>query len=309
MPKYSDLILAEKYRPNTVDECILPVKTKETFNNMVKNGSFPNLLLSGPSGTGKTSLAIALCKELDLDYMIVNGSLNGNIDTLRNEIQQYASSVSMFNDKRKVVIIDEADYLSHVTQPALRGFLEEYSNTSFIMTCNFPNRIIDPIKGRCATIDFNFPAAERSQLLKETIQHIKTILEKENIEFDIRAVAQFCSQLFPNIRKIINELQRYAASGKIDAGILGKKSEIGGVIKILKLKDFKELRTWVGENSSVDFPMFVHDLYTELSKEIRESSIPALVLILSEYDYKNSFVSNREVNMAAMMYSIMQECM
>jgi DNA polymerase III delta prime subunit len=304
------VIWTEKYRPKRIEDCILPKDMKKIFSDIVSNGRLPNLLLVGPTGTGKTTVAKAMCEEMDVDYIIINGSMNGNIDTLRSEILQFASTVSMFGNKRKVVILDEADYLNaNSTQPALRNFMEEYAiNCGFILTCNFPNRIIDPLKGRCATVDFVIPNAERSDLLKQALRSIRTMLETEAIPHDMKAVATLTNELFPNLRKVINELQKYASTGRIDAGILAKRSDIGEIIKILKTKKFVDMRTWVAQNSDMDFNVFVSELYNQFSDQIDPPKVPFLTLILNKYDYQNAFVANREINIAAMLLEIMSDC-
>jgi DNA polymerase III delta prime subunit len=283
---------------------------KKKFSEQVASGRLPNLLLVGATGTGKTTVAKAMCEEMGVDYIVINGSMNGNIDTLRSEILQFASSVSMFGDKRKVVILDEADYLNaNSTQPALRNFMEEYAiNCGFIMTCNYPNRIIDPLKGRCATVNFVVPNDERSELLKQALRAIRDMLDAEGIPHDMKVIATLTNDLFPNLRKVINELQDYSATGRIDAGILAKRSDIGEIMKILKTKKFTDMRTWVAENSDLDFAVFIDDLYNQFSEQIEPQKIPFLTLILNKYDYQNAFVANREINIAAMLLEIMTDC-
>lgn len=304
------VLWVEKYRPKTVAECILPVATKKIFSDIVSTQKVLNLLLSGPSGTGKTTVAKAICEEIGADYMIINGSMSGNIDTLRNEIQSFASSVSLMSDSRKVVILDEADYLNaKSTQPALRNFMETFSvNCGFILTCNYPNRIIPELKGRCSQIGFVIPKEEKDALLLETIKMIREILNKEGVTYDIKAVATFVKKLFPNTRSAINQLQAYAKTGQIDAGILANYSQISDVTKILKSKKFTDMRTWVAENADVDFTTLVQDLYIQLGEEIEPNKVPYLIKHLNTYDYQNAFVGNKEVNMAAMLTEIMADC-
>jgi DNA polymerase III delta prime subunit len=289
---------------------VLPAHIKKEFAGIVASGEMLDLLLTGPSGTGKTTVAKAMCQEMGLDYKVINGSLQNGIDTLRNDIMTYASTISVFGNSRKVVILDEADYLNpNSFQPALRNFMEEFSvNCGFILTCNFSNRIIDPLKSRCATIDFVFPADEKAELLKGAVRRVRDILVAENVEFDIKAVAGLISKNFPDLRKSINQLQKYAKTGPIDAGILSQKSSAADVIKILKSQKFTDMRTWVAENADLDFSLFIQDLYNQIPAAIQPEKIPYLILILSKYDYQNAFVSNREINTAAMLTEIMADC-
>lgn len=299
----------EKYRPKTVADCILPSEKKQFFQTMVDKREILNLLLSGSPGTGKTTIARAMLDELDTDYIIINGSMNGTIDTLRNEIQNFASTVSLMGDERKAVILDEADYLTAVTQAALRNFMEDFSsNCAFIMTCNSPNRIIDALKSRCSVTEFTIPNTERVQMMKEMISRSSQILKENHIEFDIKVIAALVKKWFPDFRKTINELQRYSHSGRIDTGILAENSSISDLIDILKKKKFSDMRKWVGENSDLDFSLFITELYQKLSVDVVSAEkLPYVALYLNQYDYRNAFVSNKEVNIVAMLTEIMRD--
>lgn len=305
------VLWAEKYRPNTIAECVLPEATKKILQKQIETKKILNLLLCGSPGTGKTTVAKAMCEEIGADYIVINGSMSGNIDTLRNEIQKFASTVSMFTESRKVVILDEADYLNpNSTQPALRNFMETFSaNCGFILTCNYPNRIIPALKdSRCSLIEFTIPSGERDKLLVEAIRKVRDILVAEDVPHDIKVVAAVVKKYFPDLRKTINELQKYAQTGKIDTGILVDQSSIAEVIKILKTKKFADMRKWVAENADVDFAALVQELYQSLSTEIEPQRIPYLIKHLNTYDYQNAFVGNREVNIAAMLTEIMADC-
>lgn len=298
----------EKWRPHTIDDAVLPAELKTTFQQFVNDKFVPNLLLSGRAGIGKTTVARALLEELGCDYIVINGSLNGNIDTLRNEIKTFASSVSL-SGGRKYVILDEADYLNpNSTQPALRNFMEEYSkNCGFILTCNFKNRIIEPLHSRCGVIEFKLPKEERPKIAAAFFRRVVDILTTENVTFDSKAVAGVVEKFFPDFRRTLNELQRYAATGAIDAGILANKKEetFKELFEYIKQKNFTNVRKWVGENSDVDSAVFFRSLYDSLSEQLKPSSIPQLVLTLADYQYKAAFVADPEINLTACLAEIM----
>ena len=303
-----NFVWSEKYRPKTIDDCILPEDLKQTFRSFISKGDIPNLLLTGPAGTGKTTVARAMLDQVGADLIIINGSMNGNIDTLRNEIMQFASSVS-FTGSRKYVILDEADYLNaNSTQPALRNFMEEYSkNCGFILTCNFKNRIIEPLHSRCSTVDFKINKSDLPALAGQFFKRMQGILKSESIEYDKAAVAQLITRHAPDWRRIINELQRYSATGKIDTGILVNLSDESykALIGFLKAKNFPEMRKWVAENSDIDTPTLFRKLYDTAHQHIKAQTIPQLVLILADYQYKAAFVADQEINTVAALTQVM----
>lgn len=306
-----DFLWVEKYRPKTIADTILPAGLKKTFQEFVDNGELPNLLLSGSQGTGKTTVARALCEEVGADYIIINGSMNGNIDTLRNDIKNFASTVSL-NGGRKVVILDEADYLNpQSTQPALRGFIEEFSkNCSFILTCNFKNRIIAPLHSRCSVIDFKIENKEKPQLAGQFFKRVMTILETEEVTANQKVVAELINRHFPDNRRILNELQRYGASGTIDEGILSVSSDANmkELMRNLKEKNFKEVRKWVALNIDNDPVQLFRNLYDGASTYVASRSIPQLVVTLADYQYKSAFVADQEINFVACLTELMVEC-
>lgn len=306
-----DFLFVEKYRPKTVADTILPDNLKKTFQQFVDQENIPNLILSGSPGVGKTTIAKAMLEELHCDYIVINGSMNGNIDTLRNEIQQFASSVSL-QGGRKYVILDEADYLNpNSTQPALRNFMEEYSkNCGFILTCNFKNRIISPLHSRCSTIDFTLQNSDKVQLATEMFKRACSILTTENIEFDKKVVAEVVKKYFPDNRRILNELQKYGSCGKIDTGILQNVQDVSikTLTSALKEKNFTEVRKWVAQNSDVDSSEIFRTIYDAASEFLTSSSVPQLVLILADYQYKAAFVADPEINMTACLTEIMVNC-
>ena len=302
------MLWVEKFRPRSIEETVLPTDLKQVFSKFVEDKFVPNLLLCGRAGIGKTTVARALLEELSCDYIVINGSLNGNIDTLRNDIKTFASSVSL-SGGRKYVILDEADYLNpNSTQPALRNFMEEFSkNCGFILTCNFKNRIIEPLHSRCSVVEFKLAKEERPQLASTFYKRACSILEGEGVKFDLKAVAGVISKYFPDFRRTLNELQRYAATGAIDAGILANKKEetFKELFEYIKAKNFTNVRKWVGENSDVDTAVFFRTLYDLLSEQLKPSSIPQLVLTLADYQYKAAFVADPEINLAACLAEIM----
>ena len=306
-----DFLWSQLYRPKTVEQCILPTDLKKVFQQFVDNGSIPNMLLTGRAGVGKTTIARAMLEQLECDYMIINGSMNGNIDTLRTDISQYASSMSLTGG-RKYVILDEADYLNpNSTQPALRNFMEEFSkNCGFILTCNFKNRIIEPLHSRCTVIDFKIPNAEKAKMATQFMKRVKNILDNEKVQYEDAAVAELISKHFPDWRRVLNELQRYAATGKIDAGILvnvGDES-FKNLFQLLKTKAFTQMRKWVGENSDIETSVLFRKIYDSAAQYIKPASIPQLVLILGDYQYKAAFVADPEINIVACLTMIMTEC-
>ena len=304
----SEYLWVEKYRPKTISECLLSEDIKKTFAEFLKQKEIPNLLLSGTQGTGKTTVARALCEELGADYIIINGSLKGNIDTLRNDIQQFASSVS-FTGGRKYVILDEAYYLNpQSTQPALRNFMEEFSkNCGVVLTCNFKNRIIDPLHSRCSVIDFKIPKTSRAQMAAEFFARCKTILDQENVPYDQKTLAEVIKKHFPDSRRVLNELQRYSATGSIDTGILVNMSDenFGSLVKHMKDKSFTNVRKWVGENIDNEPTAVFRRFDDQASERMKPQSIPQLVLILADYQYKIAFVADHELNVVACMTEIM----
>ena len=305
-----EFLWVEKYRPKKIDDCILPADLKDTFKKFVEDKSIPNLLLAGSAGVGKTTVAKAMLEEIGADYIVINGSLDGNIDTLRTKIVGYASTVSFWGG-RKYVILDEADYLTHVTQPALRNFMEQYShNCGFILTCNFRNKIIEPLQSRCSTIEFKITNAHKVAIATQFHARACDILTQQNIEFDKKVVAELITKYFPDWRRVLNELQRHAARGVIDASILSNMNgtDLKDLIRHLKEKDFTSMRKWVGVNSTIDQNTLYKQLYDGAYDLLKPNSIPNLVLILADYQYKAAFVVNPEINLAACMTQVMMDC-
>lgn len=301
----------EKYRPQKIDDCVLPDSLKATFKEYISKGELPNFLFAGSAGVGKTTVAKALCNEIGAEYLMINGSEESGIDTLRTKIKGFASTVSL-TDAKKVVILDEADYLNaNSTQPALRGFIEEFSNNCrFIFTCNFKNRIIEPLHSRCAVIEFKIDNAEKPKVAAAFFKRIVDILKNEQVEFDQKVVAELVTKYFPDFRRVLNELQRYSVSGKIDSGILVNVSEESykELIKMMKEKNFSEVRKWVAKNSDSDSVALFRQLYDSASTTIEPQSIPQLVLFLAEYQYKAAFVADHELNIMAALTEIMAHC-
>jgi DNA polymerase III delta prime subunit len=301
----------EEYRPKTISECILTPELKETFETFVQNGEVPNLLLTGGPGVGKTTVAKALCNELGMDHMLINGSEDGNIDTLRTKIRQYASTVS-FSGNGKVVILDEADYLNpQSTQPALRGFIEEFAgNCRFILTCNFKNRIIEPLHSRCSVVEFNIKSEDKPKLAQRFFHRVQEILEKENVQFKPKPVVELITRHFPDWRRVLNELQRYSMSGQIDEGILVNLGDvsINALVTSLKERKFNDMRQWVAQNLDNDQNVIFRTIYDGLFDSVSPNSIPQAVVTLAEYQYKSAFVADQEVNMVACLTELMVNC-
>jgi len=302
----------EKYRPQTIDECILPDSMKNTFKQYLTQGELPTFLFSGTAGVGKTTVAKALCQEVGADWIMINGSDEGRqIDVLRNKIKNFASTVSL-TDAKKVVIIDEADYMNaESVQPALRSFIEEFSNNCrFIFTCNFKHRIIEPLRSRCANIEFKVDAGEKQAIAAQFFKRVSQILKNENVEFDPKVVSELIIKHFPDYRRILNELQRYSVSGKIDTGIFVNLSEESykDLYKALKERDFTEVRKWVAKNSDADTPVLFKELYDNANNFLDQSTIHNLILILADYQYKAAFVADHELNIMAALTEVMIQC-
>jgi len=307
----NEYIWVEKYRPKTIDDCILPESIKTTFKQMVDSGEVQNLLLAGGAGCGKTTIAKALCSELDTDFIMINCSEDGNIDTLRTKIRNFASTVSLSGSK-KIVILDEFDYSNaQSTQPALRGFIEEFSeNCRFILTCNFKNRIIEPLHSRCTTINFTVPKKEKPNLASQFMDRVKHILDTEGVSYEEKVVVEVIMKHFPDFRRIINELQRYSVSGGIDVGILTQIGEIHikDLVSYMKNKDFTNARKWAVENLDNSPSELFRKVYDGLYEHTTSSSIPQAVLILAEYQYKSAFVADQEINLVACIVELMMGC-
>ena len=300
----------EKYRPQTIEECILPDSMKKTFKEFIDSGELPNFLFSGTAGVGKTTVAKALCNEIGAEYLFINGSEESGIDILRSKIKNFASSVSL-TDSKKVVILDEADYLNpNSTQPALRGFIEEFSNNCrFIFTCNFKNRIIEPLHSRCAVVEFKIENSDKPKIAAGFFKRVVSILKTEGIEADQKVVAELITKHFPDYRRILNELQRYSVSGKIDAGLLVNIGDeaYAELVKNLKAKNFTEVRKWVGKNSDTESTELFRRFYDKAVDHLEQGSIPQLVLILAEYQYRAAFVADREINTMAALTEMMAQ--
>jgi DNA polymerase III delta prime subunit len=301
------ILWTERYRPQTVSECILPERLKRPFEEYVKSETIPHLLLSGGAGVGKTTIAKAMCNEINADYIIINGSDESGIDVFRTKIKNFASTIS-FTGGRKVIIIDEADYLNpNSTQPALRNAMEEFAeNCSFIFTCNFKNRIIDPLHSRCSVVDFTLRNEEKVQMAGLFFKRITNILNQENVEFDSKVIAEVVKKHFPDFRRTINELQRYSKFGKIDTGILSQVGDVSiqEIIKYIKDKDFGSIRKWVAMND-VDPTTLFRKIYDNLYEILQPQSIPQAVIILADYQYKQAFVADAEINLVACLTELM----
>ena len=309
----SDFIWVEKYRPKTIDDCILPQSIKSTFKDFVKSGEIPNMLLSGPPGIGKTTVAKALCHELGVDYYVINGSDEGRfLDTVRNNAKNFASTVSLSSDaKHKIIIIDEADNTGNDVQLLLRAFIEEFSrNCRFIFTCNYKNKIIEPLHSRCSVIDFGIKGKEKAEVAHTFFKRLNSILEAEGCDADKKVLAELINKHFPDWRRVLNECQRYSISGKIDSGILVHFSEVkvNDLLKNLKEKNFPEVRKWVVDNLDNDPSVLLRHVYDALFDALENPSVAAAVLIIARYQYQIAFVSDQEINLLAALTEIMVEC-
>ena len=303
------ILWVEKYRPHKIEDCILPDGLKKTFQEYVNRKEIPNLLFAGSAGVGKTTVARALCEEVGCDYIIINGSDENGVDAIRVKVKNYASSMSLMGG-RKVVILDEADYLTPNAQAILRAGIEEFaSNCSFIFTCNFKNRIIDPIHSRCTVVDFK-PNGSKAKMATQFFKRVEQILTEENITYDKEVVAAVITKHFPDNRRILNELQRYGVSGTIDRGILAAVSDvkITELINSLKGKDFASCRKWVTNNLDNDQTRIFRNIYDGLYEQLKPNSVPQLVLILAKYQYQAAFVADHEINLVACLTEIMIEC-
>jgi DNA polymerase III delta prime subunit len=309
----NEFLWVEKYRPQTIEDCILPENIKKTFQDFLEKGEVPNLLLAGPAGCGKTTVAKALCNELGVDVYVINGSDEGRfLDTVRNTAKNFASTVSLASTaKHKVIIIDEADNTTNDVQLLLRAFTEEFSgNCRFIFTCNFKNKIIEPLHSRCACIDFSTNSKSKPKLASQFFKRIQEILGAENIEFDNKVLVELINKHFPDWRRVLNECQRYSSSGKIDSGILATFSDVkvNDLIKYLKEKNFKEVRKWVVNNLDNDASVLLRRIYDSLYDSLVSGSIPAAVLVIAKYQYQVAFVADQEINMLACLTELMVEC-
>jgi DNA polymerase III delta prime subunit len=306
-----EFLWCEKYRPQVIDDCILPQQIKDTFKQYIAEGQLPNFIFSGSAGVGKTTVARALCNELGADYLFINGSEERGIDVLRTKIKQFASSVSITAEGAKVVILDEADYLTPDTQAALRAFIEEFSNNCrFILTCNFKNRIIAPLHSRCAVVDFKIESKDKPKIAASFFRRVNDVLTSEGVESDSKVVAKVVETFFPDFRRVLNELQRYSVSGKVDTGILANMSDetMKELVGYLKEKNFIEARKWIARNNDIETSVLFRRLYDSAVDIVEGQSVPQLVLILADYQYKAAFVADIEVNNVAALTEIMANC-
>ena len=309
----SDFIWVEKYSPQTIEDCILPDNIKKTFKEFLNKGEIPNILLAGPPGVGKTTVAKALCNELGVDFYVINGSDEGRfLDTVRNNAKNFASTVSLSSEaKHKVIIIDEADNTGNDVQLLLRAFIEEFAgNCRFIFTCNYKNKILEPLHSRCAVVDFSIRGKEKQQIAASFFQRLNFILEQERIEADKKVLVELVNKHFPDWRRVLNECQRYSVSGKIDSGILAAFSDVAvnDLIKNLKTKNFPEVRKWVNSNMDNDTSVLFRRIYDSLYESLVPNTIPAAVLVIAKYQYQMAFVADQEINMLACLTEIMVEC-
>ena len=306
----NDILWVEKYRPQTILDCILPNELKSTFQQFVENEEIPNLLLTGTAGVGKTTVAKAMLEEIGCTYMMINGSEESGIDTLRTKIKNFASTVSM-DGKRKYVILDEADYLNpQSTQPALRGFIEEFhANCRFILTCNFKNRIIEPLHSRFSNIEFRINPKDKPKLASKLFERATFILKEQNVDYEDKVLAELIKKHFPDFRKLINELQRYSVSGTIDAGILVNVSDenLKTLVTHLKGKEFSDMRKWVVNNLDNDPVKIFRKIYDSMYDSLQPETIPHAVLIIADYQYKSAFVADQEINLVACLTELMSQ--
>ena len=304
-----NFLWVEKYRPKTIETCVLPPGLKKIFSKIVEQGEIPNMILSGTSGLGKTTIARALCNELDLDVLQINASEESGIDTLRSKIKQFASSVSLHSGKHKVVLLDEADYLNaQSTQPALRAFIEEFSSSCrFILTCNFKNRIIVPLHSRCSVIEFNTNKTELAKLCMEFLDRLETILQGEKVSYNKKVVAELIMKYAPDWRRVLNECQKFSTTGELESDILVtlNNKKIAELASYIKDKNFREMRKWIGVNSDIDSSVIIRGIYDSMYEHIEPASIPQAVIILAEYQYKAAFVADKELNMVACLTELM----
>ena len=309
-----EFLWCEKYRPRTVEECILPDNIKKTFKDFLHKGEIPNLLLAGPPGIGKTTIAKALCNELGADYYVINGSDEGRfLDTVRNQAKNFASTVSLqaSDAKHKVIIIDEADNTTHDVQLLLRANIEAfYSNCRFIFTCNFKNKIIEPLHSRCSVIEFGINGKQKPAIAAKFFNRLRTILETENVRYDQKVLVELVNKHFPDWRRVLNECQRYSVGGKIDSAILAEFSDVNTktLVKFLKEKNFPEVRKWVVNNLDNDPGVLLRRIYDSCYESLVPTSIPAAVLVIAKYQYQIAFVADQEINLLAALTEIMVEC-
>ena len=308
-----EFLWVEKYRPKTIEECILPPSIKKTFQDFLDKGEIPNMLLAGPAGCGKTTVAKALCNELGVDFYVINGSDEGRfLDTVRNTAKNFASTVSLSSTaKHKVIIIDEADNTTNDVQLLLRAFIEEFSgNCRFIFTCNFKNKILEPLHSRCAVIEFSITGKQKPAIAASFFKRIQTILDKEGVGYEQKVLIELINKHFPDWRRVLNECQRYSSGGQIDSGILAHFSDVkvNDLVKKLKGKDFPEVRKWIVNNLDNDTGVLLRRIYDACYDSLVPNSIPSAVLILAKYQYQMAFVADQEINMLACLTEIMVEC-